>query len=334
MTLLLNLCRSHHLSSIVTKTRILCLSKYPHPQILPPRPNLRSYAEHQGSRAKTRSRSDPFTVTQRPVGEAAFSIGQGAVAGGAALGLGALGYYGLGLSSQPGAADHASLWPDYVRDRVTTTYSYFGGSVVISAASAWAIFSSPALRLVSSNSALSILTSLAVLLGSGWVVQSIEYKPGFGAKQIAWAVHSAVVGVVLAPVCYVGGPVLLRAAWYTAGIVAGLSTVAACAPSEKFLNAGGPLAVGLGVVFAAALGSAFLPPITSLGAGLASISLYGGLLLFSGFLMYDTQKLIAEAERTPEYDVFDPVNASLHLYLDAVNLFIRLATMLSGGNKR
>jgi hypothetical protein len=36
--------------------------------------------------------------------------------------------------------------------------------------------------------------------------------------------------------------------------VGGLSTVAVCAPSEKFLSIGGPLAVGLGVVFASSLG--------------------------------------------------------------------------------
>jgi hypothetical protein len=47
---------------------------------------------------------------------------------------------------------------------------------------------------------------------------------------------------------------MLRAAWYTAGIVGGLSTVAMCAPSEKFLNMGGPLAVGFGVVFASSIG--------------------------------------------------------------------------------
>jgi hypothetical protein len=38
---------------------------------------------------------------------AAYNIGKGAIAGGAALGLGALCYYGLGLSSRTGAIDHA-----------------------------------------------------------------------------------------------------------------------------------------------------------------------------------------------------------------------------------
>ena len=31
--------------------------------------------------------------------------------------------------------------------------------------------------------------------------------------------------------------------------------MAVCAPSEKFLNMGGPLAIGLGVVFASSLGT-------------------------------------------------------------------------------
>jgi len=83
-----------------------------------------------------------------------------------------------------------------------------------------------------------------------------------------------------------------RAAWYTAGVVGGLTTVAVTAPSEKFLYMGGPLAMGFGVVFMASIGSAFLPPTTALGAGLYSISLYGGLVLFSGFMLYNTQKII------------------------------------------
>lgn len=41
---------------------------------------------------------------------------------------------------------------------------------------------------------------------------------------------------------------------YTAGVVGGLSAVAVCAPSDKFLNMGGPLAIGLGVVFASSIG--------------------------------------------------------------------------------
>lgn len=57
--------------------------------------------------------------------------------------------------------------------------------------------------------------------------------------------------------------------------------------------------------------SMFLPPTTVLGSGLYSISVYGGLLLFSGFLLFDTQRIIRAAEVYPQYAErpFDPVNA-------------------------
>ena len=123
--------------------------------------------------------------------------------------------------------------------------------------------------------------SIAAMIGSSMIARSIPYTPGVGAKQAAWLAHCAVVGAVIAPICLLGGPILTRAAWYTAGMVGGLSTVAVCAPSDKFLYMGGPLAMGLGVVFCASIASNFLPPTTALGAGMYSIAVYGGLVLVS-----------------------------------------------------
>lgn len=50
------------------------------------------------------------------------------------------------------------------------------------------------------------------MMGSGMIAQSIPYSPGFGSKQIAWAVHTGIIGAVIAPICLVGGPILTRAA--------------------------------------------------------------------------------------------------------------------------
>lgn len=55
----------------------------------------------------------------------------------------------------------------------------------------------------------------------------------------------------------------------------------------------------------------FVPVTSALGAGLYSISLYGGLVLFSGFLLYDTQRIVRYAEMVPPGGVhtYDPINA-------------------------
>ena len=171
------------------------------------------------------------------------------------------------------------------------------------------------------------------MIGTGMLARSIDYDSTL-VKHLAWALHcgkcfqriliqffsfSGVMGAVLAPLCFMGGPILTRAAWYTAGIVGGLSATAITAPSEKFLMMSGPLAMGFGVVFMANIGTFFLPPGSALGASLASVVIYGGLILFSAFLLYDTQRLVKQAENHPhksqfyggEYQIrtFDPINA-------------------------
>ncbi|ESO89281.1 hypothetical protein LOTGIDRAFT_210320 [Lottia gigantea] len=284
-----------------------------------------------GTRAKRRSIKD---IAMAPAGDSAFSLGQGVVAGSAVFGLGALCYYGLGMSSEVGAIDRAALWPKVVKARIRDTYMYFGGSIALSAISAATLWRSPqAMSLMMRRPMLTFGAQIVGLIGAGMVCRSMEYTGGFSAKHLVWMAYSGIVGTTLAPLAVLGGPLLIRAAWYTAGIVGGLSAVAMCAPSEKFLNMGGPLAIGLGVVFASSIGGMFLPPTTALGAGLYSITMYGGLVLFSAFLLYDTQKIIKKAETHPTYGVrrYDPINGCLGIYMDTINIFIRLAILLSNG---
>uniref|UniRef100_A0A8C8VHN0 Growth hormone inducible transmembrane protein n=1 Tax=Pelusios castaneus TaxID=367368 RepID=A0A8C8VHN0_9SAUR len=274
-----------------------------------------------------------------PAKETAFKIdqmGRWIVAGGAAVGLGALCYYGTGMSNEIGVIEKSVIWPQYVKDRIRSTYMYFAGSVGLTALSAVAVSRSPALMsLMMRGSWLAIGATFAAMIGAGVLVRSISYEGNPGAKHLAWMLHAGVMGAVVAPLTLLGGPLLMRAAWYTAGVVGGLSTVAMCAPSEKFLNMGGPLGVGLGLVLVSSVGSMFLPPTSAFGAGMYSIAIYGGLILFSMFLLYDTQKVIKRAEThpVPMYGVakYDPINSCLGIYTDTLNIFIRLAVMLASG---
>ncbi|XP_045214940.2 growth hormone-inducible transmembrane protein-like [Mercenaria mercenaria] len=290
--------------------------------------------------ARRQQTAEAKTIKERvmaPAGEGAFTAGRGLVAAASGVGLAMLGFYGLGLSNEAGVLENSVLWPEYVRARVRDTYMYFGGGIAVTAASALAVSRNPTImNMMTKNSLLAIGATIAAIIGTNVLCHSIPYKKGFGAKQLAWLTHAGVMGAVVAPLAFLGGPILIRAAWLTAGVVGGLSAVAMCAPSEKFLNMGGPLACGLGLVFASSIAGMFLPPTTALGASLYSISVYGGLVLFGMFLLYDTQKIMKRAEMHPQYAMqpYDPVNASIGIYADTLNIFIRIAMILAGGGGR
>lgn len=154
------------------------------------------------------------------------------------------------------------MWPAYVRTRIQQTYGYLGGSLALTAASAYLISKSPQMMsLMTRGGWLPMIATFAAMIGTGMIARGIPYENA-GLKHLAWIAHVATIGAVIAPLTLLGGPLMMRASLYTAGIVGGLSTVAACAPSDKFLYMGGGLAIGLGVVFAASLGSMFLAPTT------------------------------------------------------------------------
>ncbi|VDP21271.1 unnamed protein product [Soboliphyme baturini] len=293
---------------------------------------FRSYANYGNIRrvSKVVERKTLKEFLTSPATETPFALGRLFAAGGAAVGLGALCFYGLGLSNQVG-----TLWPQYVRERIHSTYEFLGGSLVLTAASAVAIAKNKTMMaFLTRNSFLTMAGTIAAMIGTTVACQSIAYEPGkIGAKQLFWALNCGVIGAVIAPLTFLGGPLMLRALCYTGGIVGGLSAVAVCAPSDRFLNMGGALGIGLGVVFVSCLGTFFLPPTTMLGAGLYSVATYGGLVLFSGFLLYDTQRVVKVAELYPYYAItpFDPINAQLGIYMDIINIFIRMVMILGGG---
>lgn len=298
----------------------------------------RYFSKTNGTLARfgTREKAEPIKATVERVGTmhdyGMLSLG---IAG--ATGIGALCYYGLGMSNVEGALERSVLWPQYVKDRIHSTYAHLGVGFGISAAAAFATFKSPAaMRFFSNGSILAAIGTMAALIGSSVVVQSIPYEPGFGSKQLAWVGHCSLLGMILAPLSMFGGSAILRAATYTAGIVGGLSAIAVCAPSERFLVSTAPISIGLGAVVASSIGSMFLPPTSKIGLGLYGISLYGGLIVFSGLLLYDTQKTIKKAELHPAYSMapYDPINNSLHIYMDIVNIFIRMLAIFGGGGNQ
>ncbi|XP_065919020.1 growth hormone-inducible transmembrane protein-like [Dysidea avara] len=282
------------------------------------------------SDVKTVSRAETTTRT----GYSAEQLGRVILAGGCVFGIGSLCYYGLGLSGQVGAIDKAGFWPAEVRHRISVTYGYFASGLAVTAAAAYgAMRVESVMRFLVNRPFMSLGVFLVGTLGSSMICHATPYTAAtMPIKLGSFAVFSSVMGVTISPLILMAGPIAVRAAAYTAGVVGALTMTAACAPSERYLYMSGPLSLGLGVVLVASIGGMFASPASAIGAGLHSIYMYGGLVLFGGFVLYDTQRIIHSAEKSPTYD---PVNMSMGIYMDTINIFIRILMLMMGsGNRR
>ena len=66
---------------------------------------------------------------------------------------------------------------------------------------------------------------------------------------------------------------------------------------------------------------------------LNNIWLYGGLVLYSAYILYDTQKIIKKA-KTKKDGEYDPILWSLGIYMDAMLIFKRLVKILGEDSKK
>lgn len=154
-----------------------------------------------------------------------------------------------------------------------------------------------------------------------------------------WTAFNATQAAFVAPLLAFVPPALLgRAGLYTIAMMGALSIVGATAKQEKYLYIGGPLLAGAAIVAASGLAPLIIPA-TAIRtmAFTQNIWLYGGLAVFGGFTLYDVQKVLHHA-RLAQAGVIkrDPVNESISLELDFLNIFIRMVQilMMQRGNQR
>jgi len=130
--------------------------------------------------------------------------------------------------------------------------------------------------------------------------------------------------------------ILARAGLYTVGMMGSIAFVGATAKQEKYLYLGGPLLAGVAIVALSGL-APLVVPVTAARTLMwtENIWLYGGLAVFGGFTLYDVQKVLAHA-RAAERGLMkrDPVNESVSLELDFVNIFIRMVQILGMSQRR
>ncbi|KAJ3002303.1 UNVERIFIED_CONTAM: hypothetical protein HDU68_006336 [Siphonaria sp. JEL0065] len=225
----------------------------------------------------------------------------------------------------------------FVREYLNETFRYVGGALALTATSALLLHRSFAFqRIMARHPIGTALGGMAVTIGC--MIGTLNTDPSnLTQKHILFAAFAVAKGAMLSPLFFLNPTIIARAGLYTAAIVGSLSYVAATSKSDRFLYLGGPLFGGLCIVALSSLSTLFLP-VTSVALPLLhSLSLYGGLAVFGGFVLYDTQKVIQHGNLASRgIAKRDPVNESISLYLDFINIFVRMVQILSmtGSNKR
>lgn len=64
------------------------------------------------------------------------------------------------------------------------------------------------------------------------------------------------------------------------------------------------------------------------------IAVYGGVVLFSALMLYQTQSIVAQCERLPQHMNYDPISASIGIYMSTINLFVRILNILANGKRK
>ena len=215
-------------------------------------------------------------------------------------------------------------------NRVKNTLAYFAGGLCMTSFLTLSMTKSPKVMNVAFKLAQRPVMCLVLSLASLIVPMVGMYMPNtkenFTIKHASWLLFNTAISFSICPLIYVTGfKMASEAALLTGGAVGGLGYVAYMSKNDSFLGLNGFLSAGMGVMMAASIGSMlFNSPV------LHNIWLYGGLALFVAYILYDVNQIKIKAERAV---AFDPLKESVSVYMDTINIFIRILMILNDRKK-
>jgi len=194
---------------------------------------------------------------------------------------------------------------------IKKVYSLLAMSMGSAAVGAY-LGSGPLLLLVAPNMMLFFILQIALIFFASFAAR----KPGL--NMVALFSFTTVSGLTLGPLLYQVGPSIAAEAFaLTAITFAGLSMYVVVSKKD-FSFMSGFLMTGLIVLVVGGLLNMFF-----IQSGMMHFVMSGAsVLLFSGFILYDTSNILRY------YGTDEHVSATLALYLDVLNLFIALLSIL------
>jgi FtsH-binding integral membrane protein len=230
---------------------------------------------------------------------------------------------------------------DFTRSYLASTYKYVAGGLGITALTASIAYRrGMVLTMLRTNPMVYALGSLACTIGLQIATQTISAEQNPMLKHSLWSAYCGSIGALsLSPLAMLPSSILIQAGMYTGGIVAATSLIAMNARTEEYMWIGGPLMIGVGTLCVASIARAFFPMGARLGSAVDKFWLYGGLAVFSGLMVYETQVIRQHASMFHQLNAYgmrrspDFINESIGVYLSIINIFIRMVSILGDRKK-
>ncbi|OJJ51286.1 hypothetical protein ASPZODRAFT_352263 [Penicilliopsis zonata CBS 506.65] len=220
--------------------------------------------------------------------------------------------------------------PAYERSYLNETFMHTGLGIGIIGIAARALHMNGwSYRLMASNPWL--VAGLGLVASIGTMYGTLYTSPdNYVLKYGLWAGFNLTQAALLSPLMFMHPALLARAGLYTVGMMGSIAFVGATAKQEKYLYLGGPLLAGVTIVALSGLAPLVVPATAARTLMWSErIWLYGGLAVFGGFTLYDVQKVLYHARMSQRGLMRrDPVNESISLELDFINIFIRMVQIL------
>ena len=206
---------------------------------------------------------------------------------------------------------------------VRRTYGLVFISVIVTALGVAFGFTQPALmQAVAQHPIITMLAMFAPLF------MAMQARRSFPRNIILTLLFTFVEGIWISPFLFMaerGSPGIVGQAGLLTLSTFGVLSLYAVISKRDFSAWGSFFIVGLWVLIATSLINMFV------GSAMGSIWIAGGtVLVFSGLLVFDTWRIM----RSGQYGADDYVPAAVNIYLDLLNLFLAIISLLGGGRRR
>lgn len=200
-----------------------------------------------------------------------------------------------------------------------TTYQLFASSLL--AATAGAYIGLGMVSVISSWYWGLVILEFALLFG----IYAVKDKPGI--NLIVLFAFTFVSGLTITPLLssifnMPSGASIVAQAFLMTSVAFGGISMFALTTKKDYSNMGKMLMIGVIILIVGSISNIFIgSPLLQLGIAMI------GALVFSAFILYDTQKIIKGGFSTP-------IEAAIALYLDFLNLFISLLQIFAAFNSK